>query len=90
MQMLSIPAPQGFFLAQALPALLLKLGLALKVLMAFGFFAGVIAVMSGAAAIRRGEDGKPAIFAGILISSSPAIMYALFEIFLGAGVAPQF
>lgn len=85
-----LPITQLLCFAQLGADLSPKVGLALNLLMLFGFLSGVVSVMSGAAAIRRGEDGKPAIIGGILIAAAPAIMRALYEIFLGSGVAPRF
>lgn len=57
-------------------------GLALAVLMMFGFFWGVIKIWSGANAISKGDpDGKAGIVAGIIIAGAAAIMAALFTIF---------
>ena len=81
---------QSLFFAQALLDLQNKVGLALKLLMLFGFLCGVISVMSGAAAIRRGEDGKSAIAGGILLAAAPAIVNALYSIFLTPEFAPRF
>ena len=80
----------SLFFAQALLDLQNKVGLALKLLMLFGFLSGVIAVMSGAAAIRRGEDGKPAIVAGILLAAAPMILSALYSIFRISDAVPRF
>lgn len=57
-------------------------GLALAVLMMFGFFWGIIKIWSGANAISKGDpDGKAGIVAGIIIAGAAAIMAALFTIF---------
>jgi hypothetical protein len=90
MKMLSISIVQSLFLAQLGSDLSTKVGLAVKLLMLFGFLSGVVAVMSGAAAIRRGEDGKPAIVAGIILAAAPAIVAACYAIFIGPEFVPRF
>lgn len=68
-------------------------GLALAVLLMFGFFWGIIKIWSGANAISKGDpDGKAGIIAGILIAGAVSIMTALFAIFglQDAVVAPRF
>lgn len=77
-------------LADAFGDLQTGLGQALKLLMMFGFIFGVVLIMKGAYDIRRGEDGKGAIIGGILIAAAPAIMYALFSIFMKNGATPTF
>ncbi len=68
------------------------LGQALRIIMMFGFLFGTVAIISGAAAIKRGdtENGKLAIVAGIIIAAAPTIMYALFKIFGLDGAAIVF
>ena len=68
-------------------------GLALAVLLMFGFFWGIIKIWSGANAISKGDpDGKAGIVAGIIIAGAVSIMTALFAIFglQDAVVAPRF
>ena len=77
-------------LADALSDLEKQLGLALKLLMMFGFLFGVVLIMKGAYDLRRGEEGKGAILGGIMLASSASIMYALYDIFLKGGAAPKF
>lgn len=79
-----------FILAQASPDFLPKLGLALKIILAVGFLYGVVLIMKGAAAFHRGEDGKDAIVGGVLLAGAAPLMYALYDIFVGGGIAPKF
>jgi hypothetical protein len=68
-------------------------GLALAVLLMFGFFWGIIKIWSGANAISKGDpDGKAGIIAGIIIAGAVSIMTALFAIFglNDAVVTPRF
>ncbi len=68
-------------------------GLALAVLLMFGFFWGIIKIWAGANAISKGDpDGKAGIIAGIIIAGAVSIMTALFAIFglQDAVVAPRF
>lgn len=68
-------------------------GLALAVLLMFGFFWGIIKIWSGANAISKGDpDGKAGIVAGIIIAGAVSIMTALFAIFglQDAVVTPRF
>lgn len=68
-------------------------GLALAVLLMFGFFWGIIKIWGGANAISKGDpDGKAGIIAGIIIAGAVSIMTALFAIFglQDAVVAPRF
>jgi len=88
---MTLPSRTLVFLAQtSLSDLQSKLGSSLKLIMSVGFLFGVILIMKGAADIRRGDDGKGEIVGGILIAAAPAIMYALYEIFLGGNIAPKF
>jgi len=68
-------------------------GLALAVLLMFGFFWGIIKIWAGANAISKGDpDGKAGIVAGIIIAGAVSIMTALFAIFglQDAVVTPRF
>jgi len=65
-------------------------GKALQILMLFGYLVGVVMIVNGGMAIRRGEDGKLSIVGGIIVAAAPSIMFALFEIFGLGDVAPKF
>ncbi|MBL9186719.1 MAG: hypothetical protein JNK23_04525 [Opitutaceae bacterium] len=72
------PAP---VLAQ-LQALKDGFGTALALVFMVGFFWGVLAIWTGANAIKKGDpEGKAGVIAGIVIAAAAAIMGALFAIF---------
>jgi hypothetical protein len=56
---------------------------ALNVIMLIGFIFGVICVVSGGFAIRRGDAdaGKMSIVGGLIIAGAPVIVKALFAAF---------
>lgn len=68
------------------------LGQVLKLIMQIGFVSGVILVISGALAIRRGESegGKQAIVAGAIVAGAPMIMKFLFHAFDLGSAIPEF
>jgi len=63
----------------------LKTGISnsLAVIMLFGFVLGIVAVIAGGFAIRRGDvdTGKLSIIGGAVIAAAPAVAYAFFKIF---------
>ncbi len=69
-----------------------QLGKVLNLIMAISFLAGVVLIISGSLAIRRGETegGKHALIAGALLAGAPMIMKVLFEIFGLGEVVPNF
>ncbi|MGH7952019.1 MAG: hypothetical protein ACREFE_08890 [Limisphaerales bacterium] len=56
---------------------------ALNVIMLIGFLFGVVCVISGGFAIRRGDAdaGKMSIIGGLIIAAAPVIVKALFAAF---------
>ena len=70
-------------LAQATNDLSTQIGQVLNLLMEFGFLFGVIIIIAGALAIRRGDSemGKMGIVAGAIIAAAPAIMRLLYHVF---------
>lgn len=60
---------------------------ALNVIMLIGFLFGVICVISGGFAIRRGDAdaGKMSIVGGLIIAGAPVIVKALFAAFGNSG-----
>lgn len=77
-------------LADALGDLGNLFGLAVKFIMMIAFIYGVVLIIRGAYDMRRGEDGKGALIGGILIAAAPAIMAALYSIFMKNGATPTF
>jgi hypothetical protein len=63
----------------------LKTGISnsLAVIMMFGFVLGIVCVIYGGFAIRRGDvdQGKMSIIGGAIIASAPAVIFAFFKIF---------
>jgi hypothetical protein len=59
------------------------MGSALNIVMLIGFIFGVVAVISGGFAIRRGDAdvGKMSIIGGLIIAGAPVIVKALFAAF---------
>jgi hypothetical protein len=59
------------------------LGSALNVIMLIGFIFGVVCVIGGGFAIRRGDAdaGKMSIIGGLIIAGAPVIVKALFAAF---------
>jgi hypothetical protein len=70
---------------------------ALNIVMLIGFIFGVICVISGGFAIRRGDAdaGKMSIIGGLIIAGAPVIVKALFAAFgnsaatVDMGTTPQ-
>jgi hypothetical protein len=60
---------------------------ALNVVMLIGFLFGVVCVISGGFAIRRGDadSGKMSIIGGLIIAGAPIIVKALFTAFGNQG-----
>lgn len=60
---------------------------ALNIVMMLGFLFGVICVISGGFAIRRGDAdaGKMSIVGGLIIAGAPVIVKALFSAFGNSG-----
>ena len=71
--------------AQSFSSTELKTGISnsLAVIMLFGFVLGIVAVIAGGFAIRRGDvdTGKLSIIGGAIIAAAPAVAYAFFKIF---------
>lgn len=70
-----------------------NLGKGLGIMMAFGFFWGIIKIWSGASAVSKGDpEGKMGIVGGIIIAAAVGIMTLLFNIFgmEGATLKPSF
>ena len=71
--------------AQGFSSTELKTGISnsLAVIMLFGFVLGIVAVIAGGFAIRRGDvdTGKLSIIGGAIIAAAPAVAYAFFKIF---------
>jgi hypothetical protein len=69
--------------AQAANGLAQGAGKALGIVMLVGFIFGVIAIIGGGSAIRRGDvdAGKLSIIGGLIIAAAPAIVKALFVAF---------
>ena len=63
----------------------LKTGISnsLAVIMMFGFVLGIVSVIYGGFAIRRGDvdQGKMSIIGGAIIAAAPAVIFAFFKIF---------
>jgi hypothetical protein len=70
-------------LAQAAGGLAQGASKALGIVMLVGFIFGVIAIIGGGFAIRRGDvdAGKLSIIGGLIIAAAPAIVKALFAAF---------
>lgn len=70
-------------LAQAVDGLAQGASKALGIVMLVGFIFGVIAIIGGGFAIRRGDvdAGKLSIIGGLIIAAAPAIVKALFVAF---------
>ena len=70
-------------LAQAAGGLTQGASKALGIVMLIGFIFGVIAIIGGGFAIRRGDvdAGKLSIIGGLIIAAAPAIVKALFVAF---------
>ena len=60
---------------------------ALNVIMLIGFIFGVVCVIGGGFAIRRGDadTGKMSIIGGLIIAGAPVIVKALFTAFGNSG-----
>jgi hypothetical protein len=60
---------------------------ALNIVMLIGFLFGVVCVISGGFAIRRGDadSGKMSIIGGLIIAGAPIIVKALFTAFGNQG-----
>lgn len=72
----------AFILPLAQTSLRAGLERALGIVMAVAFIYGIIQVIGGVAALRRGDpDGKMGIVAGILIAGAVAIMTAAYQAF---------
>jgi hypothetical protein len=69
-----------------------SLGQVLKLVMQISFISGVILIISGALAIRRGESegGKQSIVAGAILAGAPMIMKFLFHAFGLDAAVPEF
>lgn len=82
----------NFLLAQAGSDLSGPLGLVLKLIMQLSFLSGVILLIAGALAIRRGESdsGKQSIVAGAILAAAPLIMKFLFQVFGLDSAVPDF
>jgi len=74
-------------LAQSSSDLQSGMSQALNVVMLIGFLFGVVCVISGGFAIRRGDAdaGKMSIIGGLIIAGAPVIVKALFTAFGNSG-----
>jgi hypothetical protein len=77
--------PSGFIpiLAQSSTSLSTGASSALGIVMLIGFIFGIICVVGGGFAIRRGDadTGKMSIIGGLIIAGAPVIVKALFTAF---------